>query len=96
MPCPESRTKRALRDRADRARAGYRPGSRRGPRRLAQDGVEQLQRRSGAGQLVLRQVEIAHGGRDMAMAEQPLDGMDIYAGLQQVRGEGMATMPSTA
>jgi len=30
------------------------------------------------------------------MAEQPLDGMDIYAGLQQVRGEGMATMPSTA
>lgn len=58
--------------------------------RLAQYGVEQLQRRSGAGQLVVRQVKIAHGGRYVPMSEQALNGVDIGTGFQQMRGEAVA------
>ena len=32
----------------------------------------------------------------MTMAEEPTDAVEIDAGFEQVRGEGMATMPSTA
>ena len=64
--------------------------------RLTQYGVEQLQRRSGASQLVLRQMEIAHGGRHMAVPHQTLDGMNIHTGFQQVRGEAVASMPMSA
>jgi hypothetical protein len=35
-------------------------------------------------------MEIAHGGADMAVAEQALDGVDIDAGFEQMGGEGMA------
>jgi hypothetical protein len=35
-------------------------------------------------------VEIAQGGRHMPMPEQALDGVDVDAGFQQVRGETVA------
>ena len=42
------------------------------------DGVEQLQWRSGASQLVLRQMKVVHGGRYIAVTQQALDGMDVH------------------
>ena len=44
--------------------------------------VEQFQRRRGAGDVAMREMEIAHGGRDMAMAQQPLQRGQIHAGFQ--------------
>ena len=44
----------------------------------------------------LRQVEVTHGGADMTVTEQALDGVDIDTGFQQVRRESMAPMPMTA
>ena len=38
----------------------------------------------------LRQVEIAHGRANMAMTKQALDGMEIDARLQQMRGKSVA------
>lgn len=42
------------------------------------------------------QMKIAHGRADMAVAEQALDGVDIDTGFQQMGGEAMAAMPSSA
>ena len=36
-------------------------------------GIEQFERRGGAGQAVLRQVQVAHGGADVAMAKRAVD-----------------------
>ena len=44
----------------------------------------------GAGQLVVRQVEVAHGGRHVTVSEQALDGVDVDTGFQQVGGETVA------
>ncbi len=57
---------------------------------LTQHAVEQLQWRRGAGERLPRQVEIAHGGRYVAMAEQALNGVDVDPGFQQMRGETVA------
>src|SRR5665647_3064948 len=38
----------------------------------------------------MREVEIARRGAEGAMAEPPLDGVDVHAGFQQIRGEGVA------
>ena len=62
---------------------------------LAEDCVEPLQRRGGAGQLVVRQVEVAHGGRHVSVSEQALDGVDVDTGFQQVGGETVAPIPSS-
>ena len=41
-------------------------------------------------------MEVARGRRQMAMAEEPADAVEIHTSFEQVRGEGVATMPSTA
>ena len=38
---------------------------------------------------------VDHGGADIAVAQQLLHGADVGARLQQVRGEGMAPIPSS-
>lgn len=53
-------------------------------------GLQKLEGRGGSGQLLLRQVEIAHGYADMAVTEQTQDGVDIDTRFEQIRGEGMA------
>jgi hypothetical protein len=37
----------------------------------------------------LREVEIAHRGREVSVPEETLDAMEIDSRFQQVRGEGM-------
>jgi hypothetical protein len=52
--------------------------------------VEQFQRRGGAGQMRARQMQIAHGCADVTVAEEALDGRQIHAGFEQMRGESVA------
>lgn len=56
----------------------------------SRSGRQQLKRRSRTGQVGLRQMEVAHGRGDMAMAKQTLDGVDIDPGFQQMGGKAMA------
>ena len=51
---------------------------------------EQIERGGGAGQPGSRQMEVAHGGADMAVAEQALDGVDVDTGFEQMGGKAMA------
>ena len=51
---------------------------------------EQIERRVRPDLGVLGQVEIPGRGRDVAMAEQPLNGVHIDTGFQEVRGKGVA------
>ena len=53
-------------------------------------GIEQFERRGGAGQAVPRQMQVAHGGAEVAMTEQALDGVQVDASFQQVGGEAVA------
>jgi len=53
-------------------------------------GSQEFEGRGRPGQPRLRQMEVAHGRADMAMAEKALDGVDIDAGFEQMGGEGMA------
>jgi hypothetical protein len=66
------------------ARAGWPTSAQSG------QGIEQFERRGGAGEAALRQMQVAHGGADMAVPEQALDGVQIDAGFQQVGGEAVA------
>ena len=38
---------------------------------------------------LMRDVEINHGGGDLLMAEQLLDGVQMRAGFEEMRGKGM-------
>ena len=51
---------------------------------------QQIQRALGRPQLLARDLEVAHGREDTAMPHEDLDGTRVDAGLQQVRGEGVA------
>src|SRR6185369_526695 len=53
-------------------------------------GRQQLKRRSRAGQTGLRQMKVAHGRTDIAVAKQTLDGVNIDTSFQQVSGKGVA------
>ena len=55
--------------------------------RSARRRVEQFQRGSGTGQTRARQMQIAHGGRDVAVAQEALNGGQVHAGFEQVGGE---------
>ena len=54
--------------------------------------LEQIKRCVGAGQVLLREMEVARGGGQIAMAEQALDGVHVGAGFQQMRGERVSPM----
>jgi hypothetical protein len=41
-------------------------------------------------------MEVAHRRADVAVSQQTLDGVDINAGFEQVGGESVAPMPSSA
>ena len=41
-------------------------------------------------------MEVDQRGADLTVAKQALDGVDVGAGLQQVGGEGVPIMPSSA
>ena len=56
-------------------------------------GIEQFERRGGTGQTVPRQMQVAHGGADVAVPQQALDGVQIHPGFEQVRGEAVSPMP---
>ena len=58
--------------------------------------IEQFEWRSGAGQTALRQMQVAHGGAEVPMPEQALDGVQIDACFQQMGGETVTPMPSSA
>jgi len=53
-----------------------------GHRASVRQGIEQLQGRGGAGQATACQMQVAHGGADMAVAEQALQRGQIDPGLQ--------------
>ncbi len=41
-------------------------------------------------------VSVDHGGLEIAMAQEALNGANVSARLQQVAGKAMTTMPSSA
>jgi hypothetical protein len=41
-------------------------------------------------------MQVDHGGRDLFMAQKLLDRLQVRARLQEMSGEGMALMPSSA
>src|SRR5262245_25010933 len=51
---------------------------------------QEIERRVGTDLRVARQVKVPGGGTDVPVAEQSLNGMQVNAGFQQVRGEGVA------
>jgi len=55
--------------------------------KLAAELIHQLQCVFGG---LVSQVQIHHGGSDLFMAQEFLDGVQMRAGFQQVRGKGMA------
>ena len=50
----------------------------------------QIQGRARTHEPPLTQMEVAHRGRDLAMAEEALHGVQVGAGFEQVGGEGVA------
>ena len=78
----------AARDTQGRRARTSRPG-RAGATGLARVGVEQLEGGNGVGQAGAGEVQVAHGGADMAVAEQTLDGREVDAGFDEVGGERM-------
>jgi hypothetical protein len=51
---------------------------------------QEIERRGRAFQVALRQVEIAHRGRDVPVPEETLDTVEIDPGLQEMSGEGVS------
>jgi hypothetical protein len=41
-------------------------------------------------------MQIHHGGVDLFMTQELLDGVQVSASFQQLRGKGMTVMPSSA
>ena len=60
------------------------------------DRGEQFQGRGIAGQRRAGEMEVARSRRQMTMAEESADAVEIDAGLEQVRGEGMGKTVDTA
>jgi len=58
--------------------------------------LQQIERRVGAGQVLLRQMEVARRGGEIAVSEQALDGVHIGAGFEQMGGKRMSPMPISA
>ena len=65
-------------------------------RRRGHREAEQFDRRAVDGDGGLRDVQVAHGRLNRSMAEQALNGGEVDAHLEQVRGEGVAPMPHPA
>ena len=55
--------------------------------------VHQLQGILGA---LVGQMQIYHGGSDLFMTQELLDGVQVSAGFQEMGGKGMPVMPSSA
>lgn len=53
-------------------------------------GLEVVEGAASASARAFHDVEVDHGGRDIGMAEEGLDGSDVGAGFEQVCGERMA------
>ena len=51
---------------------------------------EQFQWRGGTGQVAARQMHVAHGRREMTVAQKSLHGGQVHAGFDQVGGERVA------
>jgi hypothetical protein len=56
----------------------------------------EIERTGTAGTRAFDDVEVDHGGGDVGMAEEILDGADIGAALEEAGCEGVALMPSSA
>lgn len=52
--------------------------------------LQQIERRGGAGQVLLRQMEVARRGGEIAVSQQALNGVHINTAFQQVRGKRVA------
>jgi hypothetical protein len=52
--------------------------------------LQEIERRVRARQVLLREMEVACGGREIAVAHQALNGVHVGAGFQQVRGKRVA------
>src|SRR6266540_4355122 len=51
--------------------------------------LQQFQRRRRLRQVLAREMEVTHRRADVAVAQQPLDGVHVYASFEQVRGKGV-------
>src|SRR6266851_3728637 len=58
--------------------------------------LQQFQRRRGLRQVLARQMEVAQRRADVAVAEEPLDGVDVDPGFKEMRGEGVAQRMDTS
>ena len=58
--------------------------------------LQEIERRGGGGQMRSCQMEVAHGGAEVPVAQQTLDGVQIHPRLQQMGGEGVPVMPDAA
>src|SRR5687767_1594941 len=64
--------------------------------RLGWGRLEQLQRRGRSCQVLARKMEVAQRRADVAVAKQPLDGVDVHPGLEKMRGKGVAQRMNAA
>ena len=55
--------------------------------------VQRIQRADGGFEVALRQMQITAGGFQVSVAQQQLNGTQIGAGFEQMRGERVAPMP---
>ena len=78
----------------DPARRSRRAHGLRRRREVAQ--VQPLQGRGGGEERPAGEVEIAHGAPDAAVPQEPLDRVEIDPRFQEMRGEGVPVMPSSA
>ena len=60
---------------------------------VAAELIHQRQRVLGG---LMGQVQIDHGGGDLPVTEEPLNGVEMGASLQLVGGEAVTIMPSSA
>jgi hypothetical protein len=58
--------------------------------------VQEFQWTGGRPDRGIGDVQIAGGGLQFGVAEQNLNGAEIYARIQQMGGKGVTTMPSSA
>ena len=58
--------------------------------------LQQIERRGGAGQVLLREVEVARRGGEIAVSQQALNGVHVLPRFEQVRGKGVTQSVDTA
>jgi hypothetical protein len=57
---------------------------------------QEIERATDAQGALVEDVSVDHGGADVLVAQEFLDGPDVLARFEQVRGEAVAIMPSSA